>query len=92
MELGSEVICEFNESDFSLFPQRGEMRLALEDYQKTTKLQPNKTEAIFKHGFYYFTNECVPVLGGSFLLEASESSQATGREQFSDLCDSMGLL
>lgn len=33
------------------------MRLALEDYAKATKLQPSKTDAIFKHGMYHFNNE-----------------------------------
>lgn len=30
------------------------MRLALEDYGKSTKIMPTKTDAMLKRGLYYF--------------------------------------
>ena len=39
--------------------QRGEMLLAMEDYSMATKINPTKTEALFRHGFHYFNNKCV---------------------------------
>ena len=42
-----------------MFSQRGEMLLAMEDYSMATKINPTKTEALFRHGFHYFNNKCV---------------------------------
>jgi hypothetical protein len=40
-----------------LILQRGEKLLALEDYSNCMKLMPTRTDAIMKHGLYYFQNE-----------------------------------
>ena len=38
--------------------QRG-MLLAMEDYAMATKINPQKTEALFRHGLHYFNNKSV---------------------------------
>ena len=37
--------------------QRGEMLLAMEDYAMATKINPQKTESLFRHGLHYFNNK-----------------------------------
>lgn len=36
--------------------QRGDMLLAMEDYSMATKIDPTKTEALYRHGQHYFKN------------------------------------
>ncbi|KAK6173455.1 hypothetical protein SNE40_016901 [Patella caerulea] len=40
-----------------MYEQRGEVLLALEDYATTKKIMPTRTDAIMKHGLYYFEHE-----------------------------------
>jgi tetratricopeptide (TPR) repeat protein len=39
------------------YEKRGDMLLALEDYSACTKIKPTRTDAILKHGMYYFENK-----------------------------------
>ncbi|ESP04789.1 hypothetical protein LOTGIDRAFT_109285, partial [Lottia gigantea] len=40
-----------------MYEQRGEMLLALEDYTTCKRIMPSRTDAIMKHGLYYFEHE-----------------------------------
>jgi len=40
-----------------MYEKRGEMLLALEDFSKVKKIKPTRTDAILKHGMYYFENK-----------------------------------
>ncbi|KAI8798079.1 dnaJ subfamily C member 3, partial [Biomphalaria glabrata] len=39
-----------------LYEKRGDMLLAMEDYTNAIKIMPYHTDAIMKHGLYYFEN------------------------------------
>lgn len=42
-----------------LYDQRGDSRLALEDLAITIKLMPTATDALLRHGLYFFNSMCV---------------------------------
>lgn len=40
-----------------MYEARGDLRMAMDDYLTTTKLNPKVCEAWFKHGMNYFNNK-----------------------------------
>ena len=45
-----------------LYDQRGDSRLALEDLAITIKLMPTATDALLRHGLYFFESMCAPLI------------------------------